>query len=109
MKKFLPHVYAIVFFLAIVVIVFRPLFDGKELKQTDIDNWKGMSKEITDFKEKSGEQTFWTNSMFGGMPAYQISAVYPANLIQYLDKALMLGLPSPANLVFLFLARVHHN
>ncbi|MFM2207907.1 MAG: hypothetical protein RL213_1882 [Bacteroidota bacterium] len=104
MKKFLPHLYAILFFLAVVFVVFRPVFDGKELKQTDIDNWKGMSKEITDFKESTGEQTFWTNSMFGGMPAYQISAVYPANLIQYVDKGLMLGLPTPANMVFLFLA-----
>jgi hypothetical protein len=104
MKKFLPHLYAILFFLAVVFVVFRPVFDGKELKQTDIDNWKGMSKEITDFKEKTGEQTFWTNSMFGGMPAYQISAVYPANLMQYVDKGLMLGLPTPANMLFLFLA-----
>jgi hypothetical protein len=63
-----------------------------------------MSKEILDLKKETGEQSFWTNSMFGGMPAYQISAVYPANLIQYVDKALQLGLPTPANMVFLFMA-----
>jgi hypothetical protein len=103
MKKYLPHLIAVAFFLALTCMIFSPLFQGKELKQTDIDNWKGMSKEILDYKEKTGEQTFWTNSMFGGMPAYQISAVYPANLVQYLDKGLMLGLPSPANMVFLFL------
>lgn len=103
MKKYLPHLYAILFFLAVVVFVFQPVFSDKELKQTDINNWKGMSKEITDFHDKTGEQTYWTNSMFGGMPAYQISAVYHANLIQYLNKLLMLGLPSPANLVFLYL------
>ncbi|MFM7727738.1 MAG: hypothetical protein ACKO7B_13615, partial [Flavobacteriales bacterium] len=89
--------------MTVTFFVFQPLFQGKELKQTDIDNWKGMSKELTDFKEKTGEQTLWTNSMFGGMPAYQISAVYPANLFQYIDKALTLGLPSPANMVFLFM------
>ncbi len=77
---------------------------GKELRQSDINNWKGMSKEILDFKAKSGEQTFWTNSMFGGMPAYQISAEYTANLIQYIDKIITLGLPLPANYVFLFMA-----
>lgn len=103
MKKYLPHLLAIGFFLLVVFVVFQPLFQGKELKQTDIDNWKGMSKEILDFKEKTGEQTYWTNSMFGGMPAYQISAVYAANLVQYVDKIILLGLPSPANLVFLFL------
>ena len=103
MKKYLPHILAVSFFLVLTMVIFSPLFQGKELKQTDIDNWKGMSKEILDYKEKTGEQTFWTNSMFGGMPAYQISAVYPANLIQYLDSVLMLGLPSPANMVFLFM------
>ncbi|MFM2134878.1 MAG: hypothetical protein RL021_278, partial [Bacteroidota bacterium] len=103
-KKYLPHLYAILFFLAIVFVVFRPIFNGKEMRQTDVDNWKGMSKEILDFKKETGEQSFWTNSMFGGMPAYQISAVYPANLIQYVDKALQLGLPTPANMVFLFMA-----
>ncbi len=103
MKKYLPHLYAVLFFLALVFFIFQPLFQGKEMKQTDINNWKGMSKEITDFNKKTGEQTYWTNSMFGGMPAYQISAVYHANLVQYLNKALMLGLPSPANLVFLYL------
>ncbi|MFM7217382.1 MAG: YfhO family protein [Bacteroidota bacterium] len=103
MKKYLPHVLSVLFFMTVTFFVFQPLFQGKELKQTDIDNWKGMSKELTDFKEKTGEQTLWTNSMFGGMPAYQISAVYPANLFQYIDKALTLGLPSPANMVFLFM------
>ncbi|MFM9052487.1 MAG: hypothetical protein ACKOKF_09285, partial [Bacteroidota bacterium] len=103
MKKYLPHILATLFFAVVTFVVFQPLFQGKELKQTDIDNWKGMSKEILDYKEKTGEQTFWTNSMFGGMPAYQISAVYPANLFQYIDKALTLGLPSPANEVFLFM------
>ena len=77
---------------------------GKDLRQSDINNWKGMSKEILDFKEKTGESTYWTNSMFGGMPAYQISAEYSASLIQYIDKIITLGLPLPANYVFLFMA-----
>ena len=77
---------------------------GKELRQSDINNWKGMSKEILDFKDKTGESTYWTNSMFAGMPAYQISAEYGASFIQYIDKIIMLGLPLPANYVFLFMA-----
>ncbi|MBP6649561.1 MAG: YfhO family protein, partial [Bacteroidia bacterium] len=64
--------------------------------------WKGMSQEIISFQEKTGEHIYWTNSMFGGMPGYQISAIYGANLIQYIDKAILF-LPAPANLFFLFL------
>jgi hypothetical protein len=63
-----------------------------------------MAQEIVEFKEKKGEDTYWTNSMFGGMPGYQISARYSANLMQYVDKVVTLGLPSPANYVFLFMA-----
>ncbi len=104
MKKFLPHLIALAAFIVITMLYFSPLLGGKELKQGDINNWKGMAKEIMDYKEKTGEQTLWTNSMFGGMPAYQISAVYKANLMQYVDKVITLGLPTPANFVFIFMA-----
>jgi len=66
-------------------------------------HFKGMSKEILDFKKETGEQTLWTNSMFGGMPAYQISVQYTGNVIGYLDKVFRLWLPRPADLVFLYL------
>ena len=89
MKKYIPHLVALAAFLVITFIFFAPLFEGKELHQQDINNWKGMSKEIIDFREKTNEQTFWTNSMFGGMPAYQITAIYASNLVQYVDKAIM--------------------
>lgn len=104
MKKYLPHILAVAFFLLLSVLVFLPLFQGKEIKQSDVTTWKGMAQEIVSFKEKTGEDTYWTNSMFSGMPAYQISAVYAANLVQYLDKVVQLGLPTPANMVFLLMA-----
>ncbi|MDZ7741839.1 MAG: hypothetical protein U5Q03_08850 [Bacteroidota bacterium] len=65
-------------------------------------DYKGMSKEIVDYREKTGEEALWTNSMFGGMPAYQISVKYKANLFSYIDDVLMLGLPRPAGYVFLY-------
>ena len=103
MKKYLPHLIAVAAFLILTVAFFAPLFGGKELKQQDINNWKGMSNEIVTYHEKSGESTLWTNSMFGGMPAYQISVVYGANLLQYVDKVVTLGLPAPASYLFLFM------
>src|SRR6185295_13806351 len=100
LKTYLPHLIALVVFLAVTMIYFSPLFAGKELKQSDISNWEGMSKAIDDFRAKYHEEPLWTNSMFGGMPAYQISVVYPANLVQYINKVIWLGLPSPANLLW---------
>ncbi len=102
LQKALPYAIAILVFLAITIIYFSPLLEGKKLKQHDHAMFKGMSKEIVDYRTETGEEALWTNSMFGGMPAWQISVIYNGNLMRYVDKALMLGLPYPANYVFLY-------
>ncbi len=102
LKKYLPHLTAVLIFLVLTMGYFSPLLEGKKLKQPDISNWKGMSKEIVDYREKTGEEPLWTNSMFGGMPAYQISVEYKANLIRHVDNIFKLGLPHPANLVIIY-------
>ena len=102
-KKLFPFITAILIFLIISIIYFKPVvFDNKELKQGDILNFKGFSKEIVDYRESKGQEALWTNSMFGGMPAYQISVKYPNNWVQYIDKVFRLGLPHPAGIVFLY-------
>ncbi|MGI8892242.1 MAG: YfhO family protein, partial [Bacteroidia bacterium] len=102
-KSWLPHLVAVIIFLLITLIYFSPLLEGKRLAQHDVAQWRGMSKEIIDFRERTGDEPLWTNSMFGGMPAYQISVVYEGNLLRYVDMLFTLGLPVPANYVFLYL------
>lgn len=100
-----PFVAALLVYLLVTFLFFTPLFQGKRLMQGDITNFRGMSKEIADHREKTGgEEALWTNSMFGGMPAYQISVKYNANLMRYVDKVFRLGLPRPADYVFLYFA-----
>jgi len=99
---FIAIVVALLVFLVITLVYFSPVLEGKKLKQHDIAMFKGMSKEIVDHREATGEEALWTNSMFGGMPAWQISVQYSGNLIAYLDKIFTLGLPYPANYVFLY-------
>ena len=101
-KTLTPYIVALVVFLAITFVYFYPVLEGKKLKQHDIKMYKGMSKEITDFRESTGEEALWTNSMFGGMPAWQIAVRYKGNLMKYVDKVVTLGLPYPANYVFLY-------
>ncbi len=102
-KKLLPYVAALVVFVCITVFYFKPVvMENKQLRQGDIVNFKGMSKEIVDFRAQTGEEALWTNSMFGGMPAYQISIVYPNNWLKQIDNAFLLWLPHPAGLVFLY-------
>jgi len=104
-KALLPYIAGILIFLGITFFYFNPLFQGKQLKQGDIIHHKGMSKEIADFrKAHDGEEPLWTNSMFGGMPAYQISVYYGSNLMQYIDHYIFrLSLPRPADYFFLYM------
>lgn len=102
-KRLLPHAIAVVVFILISVIYFFPAFDGYRLNQADITNFRGMAQEILEFRRMYGEEPLWTNSMFGGMPAYQISVQYPNNVIKILDTVMTLGLPRPASYLFLYL------
>jgi len=101
-KKLVPYIVAILGFVLITLIYFSPALEGKKLKQGDIDRFKGMSKEITDHNKMYDDNTLWTNSMFGGMPAYFISVQFNGNLFKKVNKLLQLGLPHPANQVFVY-------
>ncbi len=101
-RKVAPYLVAILLFIVITFTFFSPLLEGKRIFQSDIAQYLGMSKEIIDYRTATGQEPLWTNSMFGGMPAYQISTNYTSNLVGYLDKFFTLGLPHPANLVFLY-------
>jgi hypothetical protein len=102
LKKYLPHLTAIVVFAIVTLIYFKPLLSGKELQQHDIAMHKGMSKEIVDYREKYNAEPLWTNSMFGGMPAYQVSTKYPGNWLGNIDSAMKLFLPHPGAYLFLY-------
>ncbi len=95
-----PHLVALLLFMAIPLAYFYPQLQGKKLAQHDIAMWKGSAKEILDYKEKTGEESLWTNSMFGGMPAYLISANYKGNLLKHVDKFLNV-VGRPASYIFL--------
>jgi hypothetical protein len=78
-----------------------PLLEGKVLEQSDITHFKGMSKELVDFRQKTGEEAIWTNSMFSGMPGYMISVLYESNLIRPVQSFIRLFHPAAA--IFLYM------
>ena len=100
-KQFLGILFAIIAFAAITLIYFSPILEGKRIKQHDIEMYKGMSQEINDFREETGEQSLWTNSMFGGMPAWNIGVKQNSNLMTYMQDVITLGFPSPMASVFI--------
>lgn len=102
LKKAIPHIVAIAVFMALTLAYVSPVLEGKKLFQSDIMKHTGMAKEIRDFREQTGEEPLWTNSMFGGMPAYQISVEFKNNISDVFHKIMTLGLPRPADMVFLY-------
>ena len=99
LAKFWPHLVAVLTFLVISYAYFYPQLSGQSLIQHDNQQYRGMSKEINDFREKTGEEALWTNSMFGGMPAYLISTAYKTNLIRYVEQVIQIG-QRPASYIF---------
>ena len=90
MKKFssvLPHLVAVSIFVILSAIYFAPQFNGYSLNQSDISQFIGMSKEISDFRQMEKTDPLWTNSAFGGMPAYQI-LMNNTNIVSGLESSL---------------------
>ena len=102
-KKLLPVGVAIAVFVALSLAYFSPVLDGKRLAQHDIQQHVGMSREIVEHREATGQEPLWTGSMFSGMPAYQISVLWKGNVLQFVDDAFHLWLPRPASFLFLYL------
>ena len=96
----LPHLIAVIIFIVVSFAYFYPVLEGKELKANDSTVSKINSREIKDFREKTGREPLWTNSIFGGMPAYLISTKYPGNLIKYADSFLRI-FTMPVSVLFL--------
>jgi hypothetical protein len=76
LRNFIPHIIAYLILMAVTFLFFAPgVFEGKVLQQSDNIQARGMQTEMHEYKAKSGRYPLWTNSMFSGMPSYQI--LYP--------------------------------
>lgn len=77
---------------------------GNELRQHDMQQGAAIGQEVKAFSEETGEMSRWTNSLFSGMPNFQIAPSYPSNdLISWIGKAYSLWFPSPVNLIFIMM------
>jgi len=87
LKTILPHIVAIIAFLAITLVYFNPMLDGKVLRQHDVTQYQGGSKEIRDYYYDEGKSSAWTGSMFSGMPTYQIGVMGGGtDFLNYVEK-----------------------
>lgn len=94
LKKLIPHLGILIGFIIISFIYFSPIIEGKVLPQMDFIHTKGMAQELVEFeKNNPGESSLWTNSMFGGMPSYQIKGAKSNNIFSYISRIVRLSLP----------------
>ncbi len=100
--KIIPHISAIILFLLLSFLYFPEVLDGKQLGGHDNANFTGMSRELVDFRNETGEEALWSNNMFCGMPAYMTSVVYKGNALKFMNRILQPG-PRPVSFVFLYL------
>lgn len=101
LKKLLPHLLVLIGFIIVSLAYFSPVLEGKMLYQSDIAQYIGMSRQQTEFVNQTGEQPYWTDAAFVGMPTYQLGANYPHNYVKELDRSLRF-LPRPADYLFLY-------
>lgn len=98
-QTLLPHLIAFVVFIVVCLAYFNPVLSGKVLQQSDIMQWKGMSKETRDYRTQTGDEPLWTNSQFGGMPAYQIDMQTHGDFLNLVRVKLIEMLPRPAGII----------
>ncbi|MGG9972419.1 YfhO family protein [Ferruginibacter sp. SUN002] len=103
-KVFVPHIIAVVTFLLLSIVFTKPALNGMVVQQHDVQQVKAMQQQSYEFQKKYGHMPYWTNSMFGGMPAYQIAfepkngSIYTVGLAH---NILTLGLPKPVFYLFI--------
>ena len=105
LKQWLPDVLAVIFFAVLAFAYFYPAdVEDRVLNQGDISAGLGSGQEASDYQKKSGERTRWTNSLFSGMPTYQIAPSYSStDTLSGVEKAYHLWLPDNVWYLFAYL------
>ena len=101
MKKILTFIAGLAVIAAVAFAFFYPdAIQGNELRQHDMQQGVAISHELMQHMEQTGQVSRWTNSLFSGMPTFQIKPTYTSSgLIGWVNTVMGLGLPSPSSLI----------
>jgi hypothetical protein len=105
MKKYLPDLLVVLAYAILSFAYFFPSdIEGRGLFQHDTTAGVGAGQEAAQFHEETGETTRWTNSLFGGMPTYQIAPSYDSSApLKWFQRVYQLFLPTYVNLTFILM------
>lgn len=90
-KSILPHAAAVLIFLALTLVYFSPVLEGKDIKQDDAIGSMGWGKDARDYHEESGEYSYWSNAMFSGMPCNYTFSPQPDNVFKPIGEVVTLN------------------
>lgn len=104
-KTTLTVLLSVVVLAVVSLVYFYPdALQGNVLRQNDTLQGIAIGHECQQYAAETGDVSRWTNSLFSGMPTFQISPTYESTgLISWINKVYGLGLPSPANLLFMMM------
>ena len=105
-RKSLIHLYTAIGFAVVSLIFYSPLLDGKRLFQSDINQYEGMSREITDNRDAFSDEIYWIDNAFGGMPTFQLGAKFAYDVLAPIHM-LFRFIPRPAHTLFLYLLTMY--
>ena len=105
LKQWLPDILVVVLFVAISFVYFFPAdIEGRILYRHDSSASRGAGQELSEYQERTGERTRWTNALFGGMPTYQMAPSYDStNMLNKAATVYHLWLPENVWYVFAYL------
>ncbi len=99
-KVWLPTTVTLALYALVALLYFAPQLGGEVLVQGDVTQYKGMTQDIIESRERTGVDPQWTGAMFGGMPAYLINVAYPAQIIKKYIGSVVKMVPEPAAYIF---------
>ena len=105
LKRFLPDILVVLLFAVIAFAYFFPAdTEGRILYRHDSSAGRGSGQELTEYYQRTGERTRWTNSLFSGMPTYQMAPSYDSQqVLNEVGKFYHLWLPENVWYVFAYL------
>ena len=89
LKRMFPHIGALLFFYLLSSVYFLPHYSGKEIFKRDIVESHGASQEVDNYYLRTGEVSYWTNSLFGGMPIYTVAPNKRNDYFEVVGKELL--------------------
>lgn len=93
LKEVLTQAVIIVFFIGVSFLYFSPIIQGKVIRQMDYEHAKGVGNEAVSFQKTNDRDVAWTNSLFGGMPSYQVGGISNNNIYDPIRRFFTTFLP----------------